>query len=322
MHRVGFVLVCCIFWACSNSKEGKAEQEKGFSYEGFAKLFPQGTVPYQLTDSGLNKQSDTTTIRSSEFAGFIPDSIKNKIFSKGSKIKYTPLAKIQVPKAETYFLVKAFSGSKKAALLVGFDEKGNYAVTFPFLVPDDDASTSQNTTIDKSYTISRNVTRKKNNEVVGEGKNVFVYNAEARQFSLIMTDALDEGNADIINPIDTLPRTRKFAGDYVKGKRNLVSIRDGRIANQALAFVHLEKNDGQCIGELKGEILFTSSTRAVYRHGGDPCVLEFAFTASTVTLKEVEGCGNHRGLDCTLEGSFTRKKEAKPKPAARKTKKK
>ena len=135
-----------------------------------------------------------------------------------------------------------------------------------------------------------------------------------------MTDLLDEENADLINPIDTLPRTRKFAGDYTKGKRNIVSIRDGRTPNQAVAFVHIEKDDGECIGELKGDILFTSSTRAVYRQGGDPCVLEFSFASSSVSLKEVEGCGNHRELNCTLDGSFTKKKE--PRPSAKKNKKK
>ncbi len=322
MHRLGFVLFCCIVLSCNDKKEEVKEEENGFSYEGFSKLFPVARLPYQLTDSGLEKINDTTVIRSPEFAKLIPDSIKNRIFSKNSMVKYTPIMKVQEPKAETYFLVKASAGTKRAALLLSFDAAGNYATTLPFLVPDDDASTSQSTSMDKSYTVSRNVVRRKNNDIVGEGKNVYVYNSDAKQFTLIMTDVLDEQNAELINPIDTLPRTRKFAGDYVKGKRNIVSIRDGRTANQAIAFVHLENKEGDCIGELKGELLFTSSTKAVYRQGGDPCVLEFSFTATSVSLKEAEGCGNHRGLDCKLEGAFSKKKEAKPKPAAKKSKKK
>lgn len=321
MRKLGFVLFCCIMLACTNKKEEVKEEENGFSYEGFSKLFLPSFLPYQLTDSGLASSKDTTIIRSPEFAKLIPDSIKNKIFPKGSKIKYTPLIKVRVPKAETYFLVKAFSGNKKAALLLSFDADGNYATTFPFLIPDDDASTSQSTSMDKSYTISRNTIRRKSGQVIAEGKNVYVYNSDAKQFTLIMTDVLDEQSGDLINPIDTLPRTRKFAGDYGKGKRNIVSIRDGRTSNQAIAFVHLEKNEGSCIGELKGEILFTSSTRAVYRQGGDPCVLEFSFSSSSVSLKEIEGCGNHRGLDCAMEGSFPKKKEAKAKSSV-KTKKK
>jgi hypothetical protein len=320
MFRLGFVLICCIVWSCGDKKEETKEEEKGFSYEGFSKLFSSASLPYQLTDIELVKTKDTTVIRSPEFAKLVPDSVKNKIFSKGSKIKYSPLVKIQEPEAETYFLVKASSGNKKAALLLIFDAAGNYTTTFPFLIPDDETATSQSSSMDKSYTISRNTVRRKNGDIIAEGKNVFVYNSDAKNFTLIMTDLLDEQSADVINPIDTLPRTRKFAGDYGKGKRNIVSIRDGRTTNQAIAFVHLEKNEGECVGELKGEILFTSSTRAIYRQGGDPCVLEFSFTSSSVSLKEVEGCGNHRGINCTLEGSFSKKKE--PRTSAKKTKKK
>jgi hypothetical protein len=321
MYKLGLILFACMFFACKD-KKAEVKEEKGFNYEGFSKSFLSSYLPYQLTDTGLSKSKDTALIRSPEFAGFISDSVRNKIFSRGSKARYYSLLKIQVPKAETYFLVKAVSGSKKAALLICFDADGKYAATLPFLVPDEDASTSQSSTIDKSFTISRNITKKKGSEVIGEGKDVYVYNSDAKQFTLIMTDALDQQNADLVNPIDTLPRTRKFAGDYVQGKKNLISIRDGRTANQAIAFVHLEKNDGQCIGELKGELLFTSSKTAVYRQGGDPCVLQFSFTNSSVALREEQGCGNHRGLDCALEGTYSKKKETKPKPPVKKSRKK
>jgi len=321
MIRVGYVFFFCIILACNNEKAGTKEP-KGFVYEQFSKLFLPASLPYQLTDAGLEKRRDTTLIRSIEFAQFIPDSIKNKAFTKGAKPKYYPIVKIQVPEAEAYFLVKAVAGSKRAALLVSFDKEGNYAATFPFLLPDADAATSQNSSMDKSYTITRNVIRKKGNEITEEGKDVYVYNNDAKQFTLIMTDLLDEKNAEVINPIDTLPHTRKFGGDYVQGKRNIVSIRNGRTPNQALTFVHLEKNNGECTGELKGEIIFTSSTTAVYRQGGDPCVLQFSFSSSSVTLREEQGCGNHRGLDCPLEGTYSKKKEPKPKSSAKKSRKK
>ena len=318
MYRFGVVLLCLFLLACKNKKAG-AKGENGFSYQDFSTLFPPISLPYSLSDTGLLNNKDTTVIRSTGFARYIPDSVKNKIFSRGSKIKYYALAKFQAPGAETYYLVKISTGSRKVALLISFDKNGSYGATFPFLVPDEEAATSQISSIDKSYTISRNVTRKKENEVSGEGKDVYVYNNESKQFTLIMTDLLDESKSELINPIDTLPRTRRFTGDYVEGKRNIVSIRDGHTPNQALAFVHLEKNDGECTGELKGEILFTSSKTAIYRQGGDPCVLQFSFTPTSVSLKEEQGCGNHRGLNCALEGTFSRKKEAKTKPSAKKT---
>ena len=319
MYKLGYIFFCMVLLACQSKKAGTKTDESEFTYEGFSNLFPATKLPYQLTDTGLLKSRDTTQIRSSEFAGYIADSIKNQIFAKGAKPKYYALARIEVPKAETYFIVKAVSASKKAALLISFDRQGKYATSFPFLVPDDDATTSQSSSIDKSLTISKNIIQKKGGELKGEGKNAYVYSADTRQFILIMTDLLDESKRDLINPIDTMSRTRKFSGDYVQGKRNLVSIRNGRTPNQALAFVHIEKNDGECVGELKGEILFTSANTAIYRQGGDPCILQFNFTSSSVTLKEEEGCGNHRGLDCTLNGNFPKKKEAKTKTITKKT---
>jgi hypothetical protein len=322
MYKLGYIFCFLVLFACKSKRSKTGTAEPGFTYEAFSDLFPAIKLPYQITDTALLRSKDTTQIRSSEFAGFIADSVKNQIFTKGSKPKYYALAKIEVPKAETYYIVKAVSGSKKAALLISFDRQGKYATSFPFLAPDDDATTSQLSSIDKSFTISKNIVQKKDGELKGEGKNVYVYSADTRQFILIMTDLLDESKRDLINPIDTMPKTRKFAGDYIQGKRSLVSIRNGRTPNQALAFIHIEKNDGECVGELKGEILFTSSTTAIYRQGGDPCILQFNFTSSSVTLKEEEGCGNHRGLDCTLNGNYTKKKEAKSKSNTKKTTKK
>jgi hypothetical protein len=322
MYKLGYVFCCLVLLACNSKKAKTSTEESGFTYEGFSNLFPTTKLPYQLTDTGFQKSKDTTQIRSSEFAGFISDSVKRQIFARGTKPKYYALARIGVPKAETYFIVKAVSGAKKAALLISFDNQGKYATSFPFLVPDEDPTTSQTSSIDKSLTISKNIVQKKGGELTGEGKNVYVYSADTKQFILIMTDLLDESKRDLINPIDTMPKTRKFSGDYFQGKRSLVSIRNGRTPNQALAFIHIEKNDGECVGELKGEILFTSSNTAIYRQGGDPCILQFNFTSSSVSLKEEEGCGNHRGLECTLNGSFTKKKEAKTKTTTKKTAKK
>jgi hypothetical protein len=150
-------------------------------------------------------------------------------------------------------------------------------------------------------------------QTAAEGKDVYEYDAATKQFSLILTDPLNKKAGDVINPIDTLPRKHKFAGDYVRDKKNFISVRDGRYPNQLLVFVHVDKNQGECTGELKGDLLLTSATTAIYRQGGDPCVMSFRFSSSSVTISEDEGCGSHRGLDCSFNGSFTKKKAAKPK---------
>ncbi len=78
----------------------------------------------------------------------------------------------------------------------------------------------------------------------------------------------------------------------------------------------------ECTGELKGEATLKTPTTAEYREEGDPCVLKFIFSATAVTLKEVEGCGSRRGMNCVFDASFARKKYVKPvvssKPAVKK----
>jgi hypothetical protein len=160
------------------------------------------------------------------------------------------------------------------------------------------------------------MTRRNADGSISDGKDVYGLNRETGKFMLIMTDALDDNVTELINPIDTFPRKYKYAADYGNGKLNLVSIRDGRKNDRLSFFVHFDKNSGACSGDLKGEAIIKSPVVAEYREGGDPCVLRFRFASSCVTVKEVEGCGSHRGLRCSFNGTFPRKKE--PKPAKKK----
>ncbi|HNU14731.1 MAG TPA: hypothetical protein PKI55_09705, partial [Chitinophagaceae bacterium] len=175
----------------------------------------------------------------------------------------------------------------------------------------------QSVTIDKKYTITKAVQRKNADASISEGKDVYVLNTEAKIFMLILTEALEDKVTELINPIDTLSRKHKYAADYGSGKMNLVSVRDGRKSDRITFFVHFEKNNGDCTGELKGEAVWISSTKAEYRQGGDPCILQFTFSSTAVSLKE-EGCGSRRGLNCSFDGSFLRKKYIKPVQAGNK----
>ena len=316
MFRTGFVLGCLVFLACNN-KKAESDDEKGFSYDRFSEAFRLITPPVQISDTGLMKNKDTTTIRYPEFAAFIGDSLKNKLFGKASKPKYVGMFRMDAGQGYTYYMVKALSGAKRAALLLIFN-KDQFEAVFPFLIPDNNPNTSQLSSIDKSFSIQKGVTLKKPGNQISEGRDVFVYDPASKQFSLILTNPLDNVQEVVINPIDTLPRKHRFAGDYTKDKKNFISIRDGRYPNQLMVFIHLDKNEGECTGELKGDILLTSTTAAIYRQGGDACVLSFRFSSSSVTIKEEEGCGGHRGLNCTFDGTYPRKKEAKPKATTKK----
>lgn len=318
MYRIGLVVLGCLLWACNGGKEKKSEpegKEDGATHAGFSNRFKAVSLPYQLTDTALLNNKDTTSLPGSYMAPLVQDSTLKKFFSKTTGIQYTPLAKVEAGSRESYYVVKASSGSRKAALLFVFDKNGNFGATTPFLVPDDNASTSQATSIDKSYAVTKGVTQRSEAGVSGEGKEVLAYDPKEKRFSLIMTDVLSDNPAVLVNPLDTFPKSNKLSGDYYRNKKNLVSVRDGRHPNQILVYIHTENSGGDCKGELKGEFVMTSSSTAVYRQGGDPCILGLTFAGNSVSLNEESGCGNYRGLDCPFSGKFTRKKEEKPKEA-------
>ncbi|HEX8313350.1 MAG TPA: hypothetical protein VF609_00075 [Flavisolibacter sp.] len=322
MYRAALVFVLLSgLIACKDDDKKTGQQEEGNSAKSMTGLFKEVKPPYQLSDTELLKNSDTTTLSAAFTSLLLPDSIKKNYFGKSAKIKFSPLAKLD-GKDEMYYVIKAAAGAKKAALLAMFDEADNFLASYPFLLPDTDANTSQSSTIDKNFTITKTITQRNGPDVTAEGKEVVAYDAAEKKFGLIMLDALNENMAEIVSPIDTFPKTNKLAGDYWMNKKNLISIRDGRYPNQLLVYVHTENKAGDCKGELRGEFLITSSTTATYRQGGDPCVLDLIFQGTGVSISEQTGCGNYRGLDCPLSGTFTRKKPSSAKQSSEKPKRK
>lgn len=322
MYRIGFAVLSCLLLACNGKEETKdgadtaAEDNTSLA---FTKRFKSRPVPYQLSDTALLANKDTATLSGQYLSSVVPDSTLKKLFGKG-KVKFTPMARLTDKNDDNYYIVKGTAGEKKAVLVVVLDKSGSYGATLPFLVPDNDPATAQSSTIDKSFAITRSTMLRSGNDVGSEGKEVLAYDAAEKQFTLVMTDLLNDRPAVLVNPIDTFPKTHRLAGDYYLNKKNLVAVRNGRHPNQILVYIHTENSEGDCRGELKGEFIVTSSTTAVYRQGGDPCVLGLTFTGNKVDIQEESGCGNYRGLDCPLEGTFTRKKEEKPKEATKKTK--
>ena len=264
------------------------------------------------------KGNDSLLISYKIFTQFIPDSLLSKIYGKGVKPRIFAMGKAVDENKDAYLLVKTISGEKRAAFVLCFDKKEQFIAGMPAMHIDQVAQTTQLMAMDKKFSIIKSVQRKNANGSMSEGKDVYILNAEAKDFMLILTDPLDEKPAEIINPIDTLPRKNKLSADYIINKKNMVSIRDGRKTGRVMFFIHFEKNNGDCTGELKGEAILKSSRVAEYHANGNLCALRFTFTATSASLQEIEACGSYRGLRCLFEGSYPRKKETNPKTAKKK----
>ncbi|MGK2861574.1 MAG: hypothetical protein ACSLE0_06540 [Chitinophagaceae bacterium] len=321
MKQYGLMILFIISIAGCKSKKPVLSGDEPVEINDFIDFFPDANLPYEVVDKSLlKKENDSLLISYKVFTQFVPDSILSEVFGKKTRPKIYPLAKYKGD--ETYLFAKAIAPNKKVMFVLGFDKKNNYIATMPLLTLDQSSATTQTASMDTRYTLTKSVSRKNTDGSVNEGKDVYVLNGSTKSFTLIMTDALDDKITELTNPIDTFSRKQKYAADYGRGKLNLVSIRDGRKKGMISFFIHFEKSNGDCTGELKGEALMKSPTLAEYMEKGDPCILQFKFSASSVTVKELEGCGSRRGLRCSFDGTYPRKKEAKPVPAKIKSVKK
>ncbi|MEO7394682.1 MAG: hypothetical protein ABIU11_07030 [Chitinophagaceae bacterium] len=307
-----FLLMALLFGSCNHKKKSSLSGNDTVEVKDFIDSFQPIILPCHFSDSILQKkEKDSLLISTNVFAQFVPDSLLHKIFGKGGKTKIYPLGKVEIAKGETYLFTKIKDGGKMVIYILCFDKEKQFMVGMPVLHLDQQPATVQTVAMDNRSTIIKTVLRKNADGSISEGKDVYVWNKDSKNFMLIMTDAVDEKVTDLINPIDTLSKKNKFSADYGTGSTNLVSVRDGRKPDRITFFIHFEKNNGECSGELKGEALLHSSTTAEYRQGGDPCILKFNFTSSSVTITE-ESCGSRRGLNCSFNVRFQRKRSSLP----------
>jgi hypothetical protein len=311
------LLTCCLLGvACGGKKKKTLSGDDPVTVQDFIDFYTETGLPFAYGDTIFNKRpGDSLLISYKVISQFIPDSVLAKVTGKQQKAaKYYPLARIKGRNKESFLFTNTYAGNKKISFVSAFDKGGKFIAAMPALVPDALSNTQQQVSMDRSISVTKLVTRKNADGSVNQGQDVFALDPSTGQFVLVMTDPLDEKVGELLNPIDSFSRKQKYTADYTAGKRSLVSVRDGRRSDRITFFIHFEKEGGECTGDLKGEATMINANTAEYRVGGDPCVLQFRFTNSSVTLHEVESCGNRRGLRCSFDGSFARKKEpAKPK---------
>jgi len=308
-RKISAIVFLILGVACQHKKKAPLRGDELVKPSDFIAFFQKLPVPFQYTDTALNKkEKDSLLISSKSFSRFVPDSVLVSWYGKSGKPKIYAIGRVSFPNKIECLLIKTVTADKRAVFVLSFDEKQQYRANLLVLKVDNNKATAQSVGIDKRFAITKSTIVRNPDGTIGDGKDVYALLADGGAFTLVMTDALNDKVTELINPIDTLPRKDKFSADYTSGKMNMVSVRDGRHAGQIRFFIHFEKNSGACTGELKGEALMRSPTIAEYREEGDPCVLKFIFSKNAVTLKEQEGCGSRRGLHCSFDGSFTKKK--------------
>ncbi len=301
--------IVILFFSCKSSNK----ESKPLTTTDFIKLYSTLSLPANITDSGLENFGDTATINNSVFTEFIPDSALQNVLS-GSVSKYIihPAGIIDL-KTIDYLVTKFTSGKTIKLVVFVLDDKHHYKNSLLLLnnQNSDGYRYSLSVTNEPTFIIRKEKTDADNKILYS--RNGYAFNESVNIFTEVMNDSNAKKVNDIINPIDTLAKFNKYSGDYITDKKDFISVRDGKNSLTYIFFIHFEKNKAACIGELKGEMSLVNETNAVYQESGDPCVINFKFTANSIKVKEEGNCGNYRGINCPFDFTFKKKKLNKTK---------
>jgi hypothetical protein len=309
MQKLAFwIVLVLLFVACSEkSKDINIDDE--IETVDFISSFPEKTLPIQFNYKDLiKKESDSFFLKPSVVEKFIPDSIFNKEFPKIKNTRFFRKAKYKAEETEeTYLFLAAEGNNKKAIYLICFNEKNEFATGMKLLEKSAESGVTMEGVLDKRLTIIKTKNKETKDKKSYYEKSAFVYNTEG-VFTLILT----ESNAPIekqtiYNPIDTMEKKNPLSGDYKIDDKNFVSIRDASKAGKLQFFINIEKSGGKCNGSFRGDLVQIKPKIYHYSKADDHCVMEFSFTGKRVQIRELEACGNHRGVRCSFDGKYNKK---------------
>ena len=318
MKKILIVLLIPALLLSCKSKKKSLQGEEAVEVSDFIDFFPETSLPARIGDTTLTRrETDSVLISYKIFTQFVPDSVLIKDFGKGVRPKIYPVYRTREKGKEIYLIVKAVHGNKRVGYLACFSNEEKYLNAMPLIRLGFDSRTNAYGMLDNKFQITT-YREKKNGAEIQFKRNVYIFNSATNAFTLIMTEPNEEMIEQIINPIDTLQKKNKLSGDYVKDKRNFVSIRDAKKTGELLFFIHFEKDNGECTGEIKGMLHLDAKNIAHYKEPGNPCALEFTFGTSSLAIKETGGCGSFRNIKCFFEGSYPKKPVPKSKPPSKK----
>ena len=310
MHKYCWLFILFFLFSCHDKKPSLADNQP-VDASDFFDAFQTIKLPYNVADTSLFRIGDTATISLAVLEQFIPDTALQAAQQKQLAAPvFHPAGKIE-SKSETYLLLAAKKGKQyflSTYLFTKDKKKMSYLSHIDLAKSGDNDGYIHNLDINSEPTFIVTKSKTTGGEYV-YSKNGFAYSKSTKAFVEVINESTEtvKNAAEIINPIDTLPRSFKYSGDYTKDKSNFISVRDGNIAGRYTFFLHFEKSKGECNGELKGSLSMVNATQAVFQQSGDPCVIDFTFSANSIKVKERGSCGNHRDITCQFDDSYKKK---------------
>ncbi len=312
MRIFGLIILIVLLHSCK-SKQTDLSKDLPIKPNEFVAAFKLLDNNFSAIDTSLLRFADKGNINTKLLSRFIPDSVIKSLTNNEKTTIFHALGRIE--KNEEVYLLYLSVVNKTPSLIVSlFDKKNNYLASKNLFT-----SSGKNDNYRYTISINREPTFFINREKTVNDKDLkftkLGWAYLGNKFIVVVKESNERSDklVALINPLDTLRRENLYSGDYVEDDRNFISIRDGRTTQEYLFFLHIDKNEGQCVGELKGEMKLVDSFSAVYSMGGDPCVIDFKFDRNIITIKEKGSCGNRRGMDCFFEDAYTKKRVPKKK---------
>jgi hypothetical protein len=281
----------------------------------FNAAFKNIDLPIRINDTNLVAFTDTVEIGRKALAQFLPDSVVDAIAPKLLKnASIFTVGKIE-KETEYYLLLNNKDAKKQTVSVITFSKKNvflGYQILTQFdLTQKGSQFYGKTLLINKEPTFLIEENKLDPEQGLTHEKKGWAYTEQG--FRLIYLDAnIKPAQKAIINPIDTLPTLNIYSGDYARDKKNFISLRDFGDANKYQFFLHFEKKEGSCVGELKGLLNFNEN-QATYSEKGDPCTIQFTITGNIIKIKEDGNCGNHRNMTCYFNDSYDKKRKPKIK---------
>ena len=314
MRYLRNLLILLAFIGCAETKTDLSGNTP-LKINDFNAAFKNIELPIRINDTNLVAFTDTIKIGRKALAQFLPDSVVDAIAPK--LIKNSSIFTVgKIEKETEYYLLLNNKDTKKQTVSVIAFSKKNVFLGYQILTQFDLTQKGsqfygKTLLINKEPTFLIEENKLDPEQGITNEKKGWAYTEQG--FRLIYLDAnIKPEQKAILNPIDTLPTVNTFSGDYARDKKNFISLRDFGNANKYQFFLHFEKKDGTCVGELKGLLNFNKN-QATYSEKGDPCTIQFTITGNVIKIKEDGNCGNHRNMTCYFNDSYDKKRKAKSK---------